>query len=87
MLYLMQGDRAKALDCVEKMAEYAVAFDTRPEKANYSSILINKVEHTRSGDTSLCSKLLRGRFSSRIWAPIKNEAKFAAAIQLMEKHI
>lgn len=87
MLYLMQGDRGAALDCVEKMADYAIAFDTRPDSANYSSILINKVEHTRSGDVSLCSKLLRGRFSSRIWAPIKNEARFVAAVSAMEKHI
>ncbi len=87
MLYLMQGDRAKAIDCVEKMAEYAIAFDTRPDNVNYSSILINKVEHTKSGDVSLCSKLLRGRFSSRIWLPIKNEARFVAAISAMEKHI
>ncbi len=87
MLYLMQGDRASALDCVEKMAEYAIAFDTRPETANYSSILINKVEHTRGSDVSLCSKLLRGRFSSRIWAPIKSEARFVAAISAMEKHV
>ncbi|MBE6547529.1 MAG: helix-turn-helix transcriptional regulator [Ruminococcaceae bacterium] len=87
MLYLMQGDRVKALDCVEKMAQYAIAFDTRPDSANYTSILINKVEHVRSGDISLCSKLLRGRFSSRIWAPIKNEPRFIAAVQSMEKHI
>ena len=87
MLYLMQGDRVKAIDCVEKMAEYAIAFDTRPESAKYSSILINKVEHVKSGDVSLCSKLLRGRFSSRIWAPIKNEQRFEAAVSAMEKHI
>lgn len=88
MLYLMQGDRGAALDCVEKMVHHAIAYDTRPQSATYSSILINKVEHINDSEgVSLCAKLLRGRFSSRIWMPIKNEARFIAAVELLEKHI
>ncbi len=88
MLYLMQGDRGAALDCVERMSEHAVAFDSRPQVANYTSILINKVEHRNSGEgVSLCAKLLRGRFASRIWLPIKNEPRFADAVSAMEKYI
>lgn len=88
MLYLMQGDRGAAIDCVEKMVQHAIAYDTRPQNATYSSVLINKVEHIKDPEgVSLCAKLLRGRFSSRIWMPIKNEERFIAAVDLLEKHI
>lgn len=88
MLYLMQGDRGQAIACVENMAQYAIAYDKRPQNANYTSLLINKVEHNRGEESvSLCAKLLRGRFSSRIWAPIKNEPRFTAAVAEMEKYI
>lgn len=88
MLYIMQGDRASAIECVEKMADYAIAYDTRPESSTYPSVLINKVEHIKSTEgISLCAKLLRGRFSSRIWAPIRSEERFAAAVEKMEKYI
>ncbi len=88
MLYLMQGDRVHALECVENMAKYAIAYDTRPNSSSYSSILINKVEDVRNEDeVSLCSKLLRGRFSSRVWTPIRNETEFTEAIKSMEKYV
>ena len=34
---------------------------------------------------TLCAKLLRGRFSNRIWAPIRNSERFVAAIDSMAK--
>ncbi len=92
MLHLMDGNSASALDCVEKMAENAIKFDTRPDKAMYSSVLLNKVEYEKgekgdSPEITLCSKLMRGRFQSRIWAPIKADPRFTAAIEAMAKYI
>lgn len=88
MLYLMQGDRKKAVECVELMAKYAIAYDTRPLGSTYSSVLINKVNDSKGAESvSLCARLLRGRFSSRIWSPIRNEVGFISAIKSMEEYI
>ncbi len=91
MLYLAKGDKAQALDCIEKMAEYAIAFDALPESQKYSSVLINSLEFKNSKSEgfeapTLCSKLLRGRFSTRIWASIKNEERFVTAVNNMAKY-
>ncbi len=92
MLYLSKGDRSSALGCVEKMAEYAVAFDSLPETKTYSSVLLDTVQYTNpKSDTAnvptLCSKLLRGKFATRIWASIKNDERFIAAIEKMSAYI
>lgn len=88
MLHLMNGDRTQAVECVELMAKYAIAYDTRPLGDIYSSVLINKVTDSKGSDSvSLCARLLRGRFSSRIWSPIRNESGFVNAIRSMEQYI
>ncbi len=92
MLHLLIGETDNALDCVEAMSAHAIKFDTRPENANYSSILLNKIEYEKAkkGDSpeiTLCSKLMRGRFQNRIWAPIKNDERFLTAIEAMSRYI
>ena len=92
MLYLLKGNRAAALDCVEKMAEYAVAFDSLPDSAKYESVLLNTIEYKtdkREGfeALTLCEKLLRGRFANRIWSPIRNDERFIAAINSMSEFV
>lgn len=91
MLYLANGDRAEALSCIEKMAEYATAFDSLPEKSTYGSVLLNTIVYEnekRDGVESitLCEKLLRGRFANRIWSPIRNDERFIAAISKMAEY-
>ena len=91
MLNLIKGNKERAVECVEKMAEYAVAFDSLPASRNYSSVLINTIEFKNeryeSGvGVTLCAKLLRGRFANRVWAPIKNDPRFTAAVEMMEKY-
>jgi hypothetical protein len=85
MLHLSQGRSAAALDAFERMVDYAVAFDERPDTATYSSIAINRVTYDRAADTeargvSKCARLLRGQFAARIWAPIRSDARFRAAV-------
>ncbi len=89
MLYLAKGDRESALLCIERMAEYAIAFDSLPENSTYTSVLLNTVEYVNEknegGAPTLCEKLLRGRFSSRIWASVRNDERFSAAVGSMAK--
>lgn len=89
MLYLMKGDKESAVACVEKMSNYAVEFDSLPDSGRYGSVLLNTIEFKgikNDGGITLCSKLLRGRFASRIWSPIRNDERFIAAVSAMEKY-
>lgn len=85
MLYLVKGEREAAVECVEKMAKYAVDFDSVEGSHTYGSVLLNTIEYEKGEGITLCAKLLRGRFANRIWAPIRNDARFVAAISKMEQ--
>jgi tetratricopeptide (TPR) repeat protein len=95
MLYLSAGKYAEALDCFERMADYAILFDERPAEAVYASVIINSVTYDRSEDTeargvSKCARLLRGGFGARLWSPIRGQDRFKSAVECMaacaEKH-
>ena len=88
MLYLSVGHDAEALDAFERMADYAVLYDTRPDTAVYTSVIINRVPYDKSEDTeakgiSKCARLLRGNFATRIWAPIRGHERFKGAVGRM----
>ena len=88
MLYLSVGHNAEALEAFERMADYAVLYDTRPDTAVYTSVIINRVPYDKSEDTeakgiSKCARLLRGNFAARIWAPIRGTERFKGAVGRM----
>jgi transcriptional regulator with XRE-family HTH domain len=88
MLYLAKADRESALLCVERMAEYAIAFDSLPVKSTYKSVLVNTIEYVNektdgSQVPTLCDKLLRGGFSNRIWSSVRNHERFIKAVASM----
>ena len=88
MFYLSAGRTAEGLECFVKMADYAVAFDNRPDTDTYRSVIINRVPYDKSEDTeakgiSKCARLLRGNFAARIWAPIRGHESFKAAVVRM----
>ena len=91
MLYLVKGDRDAALLCIERMAQHAILFDSLPEKSKYSSVLLNTIEYCNERDNqsapTLCAKLLKGRFGSRIWSSIRNNERFVAAVDSMSRSI
>lgn len=88
LLYLSQGQIEEALEAFEKMADYAIRYDTRPKQATYTSVIINYVSYDREKDTeakgiSKCARLLRGGFSPRIWAPLRDREGFKQAVKRM----
>ena len=88
MFYLAEGNSAEALDAFERMADYAILCDERPDTATYTSVIINRVPYDKSEDTeakglSKCARLLRGKFAARIWAPIRGHERFKAAVKRM----
>lgn len=95
MLYLSVGQDAEAMDCFERMADYAILFDERPAAAVYESVILNAVTYDRNSDTeargmSKCARLLRGNFGARLWTPIRGQERFKVAVERMavcaEKH-
>lgn len=88
MLYLAEGNSAEALNAFERMADYAILCDERPDTATYTSVIINRVPYDKSEDTeakglSKCARLLRGKFAARIWTPIRGHERFKAAVKRM----
>lgn len=88
MLYMSKGDVNAALEWVARMADYAVAFDERPDTAVYASVLINRVAYDKAEDTdsrgaTKCARLLQGMTSSRIWAPLRQNESFRASLARM----
>ena len=88
MLYLASGYTPEALECFEKMADWAIRYDERPDTATYSSVIINHVAYNKEDDTeakgiSKCARLLRGNFAARIWSPIRSNDRFKAAVARM----
>ncbi len=88
MLYLAAGHAPEALECFEKMADWAIRYDERPDTATYSSVIINHVAYDKEDDTeakgiSKCARLLRGNFASRIWSPIRGTDRFKEAVARM----
>ena len=82
----MKGDKTAALDAAEKMADHAIAYDTRPESGAYSSLPINCVQYQKEPEgATKCAKLLAGRFGSRIWAPIRDTEQFRAIMARMSE--
>ena len=88
MFYLSERQSGAALDAFERMADYAVAYDERPESAVYSSVIINRVPYNKAEDTeargiSKCARLLKGRFQGRIWGAIRGDVRFKDAVARM----
>ena len=82
------GYKLEAMECFEKMADWAIYYDERPESAAYSSVVINRVAYAKEEDNeakglSKCARLLRGNFGARIWAPIRGSERFREAISRM----
>ena len=91
MLYLVKGDRDAAVLCIERMAQHAILFDSLPKNSKYSSVLLNTIEYSNDRDgqnvPTLCAKLLKGRFASRIWSSIRSNERFVAAVDSMIKAV
>ena len=88
MFYLAEGQNAKALEAFERMADYAILCDNRPDTARYTSVIINRVTYDKAKDTeakgiSKCDRLLRGKFAARIWTAIRGTERFKAAVERM----
>ncbi len=88
LLHASAGNDEAALDDLEHMADWAVAFDRRPEQAVYSSVLINRVHYDRAEDTDLpgsqCLRLLRSVSANRAFTCLSQFPRFRAVLERLE---
>ena len=94
LLYLSLGDTDAALDMVDKMADYAVMYDTRPDTAVYESVLIDRVVYDKSADgderntnpaAGKCARLLAGLNGARAFQTLRSEPRFRDALTRMSE--
>ncbi len=92
LLYMKKGETDAALEQIEQMADYAIAYDRRPAEAVYESVPVNRVAYRRSEDEQLrhtkaepgkCARLLPHLTGSRVFAPLQNHPRFRAAAARM----
>ncbi|MBE6023749.1 MAG: helix-turn-helix transcriptional regulator [Cellulosilyticum sp.] len=84
----MKLDKYKdALECIEKFAKHSILFDALPEKSVYTSVIYNGETGFKSMDfdykntTSGAKEILTSR---KIFAPIREDAKFIEIIRSLE---
>lgn len=87
---MLENDYELALASLEKAAEYAVMADTLPQKAQHTSLLVNKLEWNeldmlKNYDFSNC-KILYKTMQSDKYDAIRNDGRFIAALGKIERH-
>ena len=89
--YMKLKNYNNALDCIEKVAEYSIKFDTMPEVSTYTSIIFQGESCPKDKDFGDYKNAVLGikeiLTSREIFAPIREHERFKAVIIELEKHI
>jgi len=88
--YIAFDDVENTLDCLEKMAKYAVAYDTAV-KMNYTSVIFEDKEYnpsspTKNYDYNDCYMFLNTYGMSDKFISIKNTERYKAVVAKLEKY-
>lgn len=91
MDYITIKDTESALDCIEKAAEHAVAYDLIPEIYPHTSMLFSGYDYKRSSiskdySCNNCRQLLNRCLSDTIYDPLRSTESFEAVTALLEKY-
>ena len=89
--YMRLNDFDGALDCIEKSASYAIAYDALPEDFKYTSIAVadspnEKIESVKNYDSNSSYLLLHGRLTNNLFDPIRDSERFKAVIAKLAKY-
>lgn len=89
LLYLEKGEPEAALEQIEHLTDYAIAYDRRPTEAVYSSTLLDHVTYSRAADATerhtnpeagKCARMLSQLSHGRAFAALRREPRFRAAL-------
>jgi len=88
--YMNLGEFETALDCIEKSANYAVAYDTLPKNFTYTSIAVagyvNLDESVKNYDYNDTYKILNNELSANVFDPVREHERFKAVVTGLEKY-
>lgn len=87
---MLEKDYELALSSIEKAAEFAIISDTLPERAQHTSLLVNRTyynahEMMKNYDYSN-SKILYDKMQSDRYDPIRNEKRFATVLERIKEY-
>jgi len=88
--YMNLKEYDSALNCIEKSANHAIAYDTLPKNFIYSSIAVKDYvdldESVKNYSYNDTYKLLHEEFSTNIFDPIREHDRFKAVIAELEQY-
>lgn len=88
---MLEGDHEAALYNLEQAAKYAIMFDTLPESAMYTSLLVNRIEYKRLETSknyafTKCDELYKKMQWDRYDA-IRDNERFTAILESLKPHM
>lgn len=90
-LALLDDDREQAIIYLKKAVDYAITFDTLPDKIKHTSLIVNTLEYnaleTSKNYTYSWSKETLDYMKQERYDVIRNDERFAALKEKLEKHI
>jgi len=89
--YIKSGEHEKALDCLEKSADYSIADDNNHEIYSYTSLLLKYVKMSyrinHGSPTNMSYSFIHDFLLKRdIYAPIRETERFKSVIAKLEKY-
>ncbi len=87
---MLEGDHEMALSSLERAAEFAIKSDTLPEKAQHTSLLINKLEYnalevSKNYEFSNC-KELHDKMQWERYNAIRENSRFIAVLNKIKEY-
>ncbi len=87
---MLEGDYELALSSLEKAAEFAIMSDTLPERAQHTSLLVNKIyydvhEMMKNYDFTNC-KILYDKMQSERYDAIRDDKRFIAVLDKIKEY-
>lgn len=85
------GNKDQTIDYLEKAVEYAIVFDTLPDKIKHTSLLVNDLEHetlyTSKNFQHSLSKATLDKMQEERYDVIRNDERFITMVKKLKGHI
>ena len=87
---MLENDHELALSSLEKATEFAIMFDTLPEKANHTSLLVNKLQdsilNTRKNSPYSNCKVLHDKMQCDRYDAIRDTKRFTDVLDKIREY-
>ncbi len=88
---ILEGNYASAIEHLEKSADYAIKYDTLPDTAMHTSLLVNRIRYNKAETqknytSNECSQLYEKLQTDR-YDVIRNDERFIAILERIKQYI